>query len=98
MVKIPYQTNSLEYTSYILRIGLSYVLPPNMLILHTFFCLLHHYECNYCNKDVSVPPGAFVDMFKSLGDNPVVEVNCDHEGLFTNPEEYTKGLLKCIRI
>lgn len=52
----------------------------------------------YCNKDVSVPSGAFVDMFRSLGDNPVVEVSCDHEGLFTNPEVYTEGLLKCIRM
>lgn len=52
----------------------------------------------YCNKDVSVPPGAFVGMFKSLGDNPIVEVDCDHEGLFTNPEVYTQGLIECIRI
>jgi pimeloyl-ACP methyl ester carboxylesterase len=52
----------------------------------------------YCTKDVSVPPGAFLGMFKSLGDYPVVEVECDHEGLFTNPEAYTKGLIKCIEM
>lgn len=52
----------------------------------------------YCTKDMSVPPNAFLEMFKSLGDHPVVEVECDHEGLFTNPEAYTKGLLECIRL
>ncbi|SET33861.1 Pimeloyl-ACP methyl ester carboxylesterase [Natronincola peptidivorans] len=52
----------------------------------------------YCTKDVSVPPGAFVGMFKSLGDYPIVEVDCDHEGLFTAPEVYTKGLIECIKI
>lgn len=51
-----------------------------------------------CTKDVSVPPNAFFGMFKSLGDNPVIDVECDHEGLFTNPEIYAKGLLKCIQI
>lgn len=52
----------------------------------------------YCTKDMSVPPGAFLGMFKSLGDYPVVEVECDHEGLFTNPEAYAKGLVKCIEM
>ncbi|MDD2574385.1 MAG: alpha/beta hydrolase [Bacillota bacterium] len=52
----------------------------------------------YCTKDVSVPPGAFVGMFKALGDNPILEVECDHEGLFTNPGVYTKGLLECIKM
>ncbi|KUO69104.1 MAG: hypothetical protein APF77_11290 [Clostridia bacterium BRH_c25] len=51
----------------------------------------------YCNKDMSVPPNAFLDMFKSLGDYPVVEVECDHEGLFTDPEAYVKGLIECIK-
>ncbi len=52
----------------------------------------------YCTKDMSVPPGAFLGMFKVLGDNPVVEVECDHEGMFTNPSAYTKGLLECIAL
>lgn len=52
----------------------------------------------YCTKDVSVPPGAFMGMFKAWGDNPVVEVECDHEGLFTAPEAYTEGLIKAINI
>lgn len=52
----------------------------------------------YNTKDVSVPPGAFLGMFKAWGDNPVVEVDCDHEGLFTAPEVYTEGLIKAINL
>jgi len=52
----------------------------------------------YCTKDVSVAPGAFMGMFKAWGDNPVVEVECDHEGLFTAPEAYTEGLIKAINL
>lgn len=52
----------------------------------------------YCTKDVSVEPGAFYGMFKALGNNPIVEVECDHEGLFTNPEVYTEGLIQCIEM
>lgn len=52
----------------------------------------------YCTKDASVPQGAFIGMFKSLGDYPIVEVDCDHEGLFTDPEVYSKGLVECIKI
>ena len=52
----------------------------------------------YCTKDVSVAPGAFMGMFKAWGDNPVVEVECDHEGLFTAPETYTEGLIKAINL
>jgi len=51
-----------------------------------------------CTKDVSAAPGAYVEMFKVLGDNPVVDVECDHEGLFTNPEVYAEGLIKCLEI
>ncbi|SCZ05988.1 alpha/beta fold hydrolase [Alkaliphilus peptidifermentans] len=52
----------------------------------------------YCTKDVSVPPGAFVGMFKSLGEYPIIEVDCDHEGLFTDPDVFSKGLLECLKI
>jgi pimeloyl-ACP methyl ester carboxylesterase len=52
----------------------------------------------YNNKDVSVAPGAFVGMFKAFGDNPVIEAECDHEGLFTNPEVYTEALMKAIQL
>lgn len=50
----------------------------------------------YCNEDKSVPEGAFLGMFKSLGNNPVVEIPCDHEGLFTNPKVYAQGLIEAI--
>lgn len=52
----------------------------------------------YNTKDVSVAPGAFLGMFKALGDHPVVEIECDHEGLFTAPEIYAKGLIEAINI
>lgn len=50
----------------------------------------------YCSLDKSVEPGAFLNMFKAQGDNPVVEIECDHEGLFTDPKVYTDGLIRCI--
>ncbi|NMB04407.1 MAG: alpha/beta hydrolase [Tissierellia bacterium] len=50
----------------------------------------------YCTLDKSVEPGAFLNMFKAQGDNPVVEIECDHEGLFTDPKVYTDGLIRCI--
>lgn len=50
----------------------------------------------YCTLDKSVEPGAFLNMFKAQGDNPVVEIECDHEGLFTEPKVYTDGLIRCI--
>lgn len=49
-------------------------------------------------KDTSLPPGAYIGMYKSLGDNPVIEIDCDHEGLFTNPNLFTEGLLRCIEL
>lgn len=52
----------------------------------------------YCTKDKSVEQGAFLNMFKAQGQNPVVEIECDHEGLFTNPKAYTEGLIQCIEI
>jgi pimeloyl-ACP methyl ester carboxylesterase len=52
----------------------------------------------YNTKDVSVAPGAFLGMYKAWGDNPVVEIDCDHEGLFTNPEVYAKGLMEAIQL
>lgn len=52
----------------------------------------------YNTKDMSVAPGAYLEMFKALGDHPVIEVECDHEGLFTDPETYTNGLIEAINI
>ncbi|MDP3387186.1 MAG: alpha/beta hydrolase [Eubacteriales bacterium] len=52
----------------------------------------------YCTKDISLPKEVYVGMFVALGSDQIVEVECDHEGLFTNPEAFTKGLIKCIEI
>ena len=52
----------------------------------------------YCTKDVSVPSDAYLNMFKAMGNNPVVEIDCDHEGLFTNPTLFTEGLIQCIEM
>lgn len=52
----------------------------------------------YNTKDLSVAPGAFKEMFKAWGDNPIVEIECDHEGLFTAPELYTQGLIEAINL
>jgi hypothetical protein len=52
----------------------------------------------YCTKDISLPKEVYVGMFVALGSDQIIEVECDHEGLFTNPEEFTKGLIKCLEI
>ncbi len=52
----------------------------------------------YCTKDISLPKEVYVGMFVALGSLQIVEVECDHEGLFTNPKEFTKGLIKCIEL
>jgi len=49
-------------------------------------------------KDISLPQNSYINMFKVLGDNPIIEIDCDHEGLFTNSIIYTEGLLKCINL
>lgn len=50
----------------------------------------------FCKKDASLPPGAYAGMFNSIGGETIIEVDCDHEGLFTAPDVYTEGLLKCL--
>lgn len=51
----------------------------------------------YCTKDISVPPGTFLDLFKALGENNrVVEIAGDHECLFTDPETWVEGLVQCL--
>lgn len=52
----------------------------------------------HCTKDVSLPPGTYMNMFKALGNNPIVEIDCDHEGLFTNPKVFAEGLIRCIEM
>jgi len=51
----------------------------------------------YCKNDISVPPGAFLGMFKALGENnPVEEISGDHECLFTDPATFAEGLLRLL--
>lgn len=52
----------------------------------------------YCTDDVSLPPGAFMGMFQSLGEAPVVELHGNHEALFFQPEAYAEALVKCVNI
>jgi hypothetical protein len=51
----------------------------------------------YCTRTCLFLREHFWGCFKALGDYPVVEVECDHEGLFTNPEAYTKGLINVLK-
>ncbi|MEN1760480.1 alpha/beta fold hydrolase [Anoxynatronum sibiricum] len=51
----------------------------------------------YCTEDLSLPPGAFVGMFQSLGEAPVVELQGSHEALFFQPEAYADALVQCIK-
>ncbi len=52
----------------------------------------------HCADDVSLPPNTYVNMFKALGDYPVIDIPCDHEGLFTDSKVYAEGLIECIEI
>ena len=53
----------------------------------------------YAKDDISVPDGAFLGMYKALGeDKPVVEIDGDHECLFTDPEGFVAGLQKCLAL
>lgn len=51
----------------------------------------------YCTEDLSLPPGAFMDMFMSLGEAPVVELQGNHEALFFRPDHYAEALIECIK-
>ena len=51
----------------------------------------------YAKDDISVPDGVYLGMYKALGDDkPVVEIDGDHECLFTDPEGFAAGLEKCL--
>ncbi len=51
----------------------------------------------YCKNDVSLPPDTYKNMFLSQkkGDE-IVEIEGVHECLYTEPEVFTKGLIKCV--
>ena len=51
----------------------------------------------HCKNDISLPPNTYKNMF--LGQNKgdkIVEIEGVHECLFTDPELFTKGLMKCV--
>ncbi len=47
----------------------------------------------FCKEDVSLPPGAYLEMARGLGDYKLVEVTGSHEALFTNPGIVAEGLV-----
>lgn len=51
----------------------------------------------HCKNDISLPPDTYKNMF--LGQNKgdkIVEIEGVHECLFTDPNLFTEGLLKCV--
>lgn len=48
----------------------------------------------FCKNDASLPPGAFLEMAKGLGEYELIEVDGSHEALFTHPEVVAEGLIK----
>ena len=52
----------------------------------------------YCTEDLSLPPGAFIGMFQSLGEAPVIELQGNHEALFFQPEAFAAALVECINM
>lgn len=48
----------------------------------------------FCNKDVSLPPGAYLGMAQGLGKFDLIELDGGHEALFTQPKMVAEGLLK----
>lgn len=50
----------------------------------------------FCKDDASLPPGAYLEMAKGLGEYELIEVEGSHETLFTNPEVVARGLIKAV--
>jgi len=50
----------------------------------------------FCNKDTSLPPGAYLQMAQSLGEHKLIEVEGGHETLFTQPEVVAAVLQECL--
>lgn len=50
----------------------------------------------YCKDDVSLPPGVYLGMYRTLGDNPVVEIDGNHETLYFQPDRFSRGLIDCL--
>lgn len=48
----------------------------------------------YCKNDASLPPGAYLGMAQALGEFELIELDLDHEGLFTHPDKIALSLIK----
>ena len=51
----------------------------------------------FCKDDLSLPPGAYLQMAQALGEHKIIEVDGGHETLFTHPQTVAEGLVKAIR-
>jgi hypothetical protein len=51
----------------------------------------------FCKDDVSLPPGAYLELAKGLGDYDMVEVEGGHETLFTAPAKVADGLIRALK-
>jgi len=48
----------------------------------------------YCKKDSSLPPGAYLGMAQLLEEFELIELDLDHEGLFTHPDLIAQAFIK----
>lgn len=48
----------------------------------------------FANGDISMPPGAYLDMARGLGEFDLVEIPGGHETLFTDPAALAAALIK----
>jgi pimeloyl-ACP methyl ester carboxylesterase len=51
----------------------------------------------FCKDDVSLPPGAYLGMARALGEYNLVEVEGNHEALFSNPRAVADGLVQALK-
>jgi pimeloyl-ACP methyl ester carboxylesterase len=51
----------------------------------------------FCKADASLPPGAYLDMARGLGEYNLIEVEGGHEALFTNPGVVAEGLQQALK-
>jgi pimeloyl-ACP methyl ester carboxylesterase len=51
----------------------------------------------FCKDDASLPPGAYLNMARGLGQFDLIEVRGGHEMLYTNPGVVTEAILQAIK-
>ena len=51
----------------------------------------------YGTRDASLPPGAYLEMAKSLGDYTLTEIDGSHEAFYTEPAKVTQALLGALQ-